>query len=476
MVIEDAPNLEPNEDCLTANVFRVQGTRSDAALPIMVYIHGGGELISFPSNQSPMLITCNSAFNRGTATMHDTASMLSHSAEPFLAISFNYRLGALGFLNSSFTAKHDLLNLGLRDQILLLDWVHTNAAAFGGNKDLITVVGISAGAHSIAHHTMNINEERHLFARAIIESGAATSRATHKYDSALHEAQFEKFVRLVGCSMDSPDLLADLRSAPASAIIDAQDKVFAEYNPSVRWAWQPVIDNDIISRSPIEAWKSNDYHSCLTITGFNHNEGTRYIPKTISTNAEFVDFFKTLLPQLTPSHLERLQVLYPDPDVFPEHVDKRDIAALGLGRHYARTEAAYGHYAYVSPVRYTAQHNGPCPTWLYHWNLQKDVISGANHGDNMWYEVMAPSARRVSPTHDAIARKYHNFLCRFIVHGDPGEEWQSFTESRKTMVFGEGNDEELGGTEKGTVAKMIDDEWGVEQCQFWEEVKELEEM
>lgn len=408
--------------------------------------------------------------------MHDTASMLSHSADPFLAVSFNYRLGALGFLNSAITAKHGLLNLGLRDQILLLEWVQRNATTFGGNPGQVTVVGISAGAHSIAHHVMNINEKRQLFHRAIIESGAATSRATHTYDSDLHEAQFQRFVELVGCS-GSPDILSGLRKAPASAIINAQNRVFAEYNGSVRWAWQPVIDNDILSRRPLEAWHSGEYHQIPIMTGFNHNEGTRYIPRLLNTNTEFVDFFSTLLPQLSLDHLTRLQELYPDPDRFPEYADKRDLASLGLGKHYARAEAAYGHYAYVSPVRYTARLNcEQSKTWLYHWSLNKSVVSGANHGDNMWYEVMAPSARNVSPTHDAIARKYHGFMTRFIVHGDPGKEWKTFNESRETMIFGQGNDEEMGGSEQGVVGKMVDDGWGNEQCKFWEEVKELDDV
>lgn len=96
----------------------------------MVYIHGG-------------------AFNRGTASMHNTASMVSWSKQPFIAVSFNYRIGALGFLPSSVTAKEGVLNLGLRDQIVLMEWVQNNIAAFGGDRGRVTLVGLSAGAHSV---------------------------------------------------------------------------------------------------------------------------------------------------------------------------------------------------------------------------------------------------------------------------------------------------------------------------------------
>jgi triacylglycerol lipase len=409
--------------------------------------------------------------------MHDTASMLSHSHEPFLAISFNYRLGALGFLNSSFTASHGLLNLGLHDQVLLLDWVQANAAAFGGDREMVTLIGLSAGAHSIGHHILNVNEKRQLFHRAVMESGAATSRATHTSNSELHEAQFKKFLSRLSLLPDTPDLLQQLRAAPIDKLTAAQNAVFAEYNPSVRWAWQPVIDDEIISRVPLEAWKSSaeDYHNVPILTGFNHNEGSRYVPRGLDTSLEFRQFFATLLPQLSEAQLDRLEGLYPDPQKHPTAADSRDCKRLGIGRQYARVEKAYGHYAYVSPVRETARFNKN-KTWLYHWDVLGDEVFGANHADQMWYEMMAASVRKRSETHEEIAKVFNGFLTRFVVRGDPGEGWRAFVEAGETMVFGRGNDEAVGGTQKGSVSLLEVDGWGEEECKFWAEVKEMGDL
>ena len=107
-----------------------EGEARKGLLPVAVYVHGG-------------------AFNRGTASMHDTASMVSWSAAPFVAVSFNYRLGALGFLPCAAAAADGALNLGLRDQILLLAWVRDNIARFGGDPGCVTLFGLSAGAHSV---------------------------------------------------------------------------------------------------------------------------------------------------------------------------------------------------------------------------------------------------------------------------------------------------------------------------------------
>jgi carboxylesterase type B len=135
-LLASGPKLEQSEDCLTANIFRPAGAAAAAAagkdkLPVAVYIHGG-------------------AFNRGSAAMHDTASMVGWSEAPFVAVSFGYRLGALGFLPSGLSKREGLLNLGLRDQVVLLQWVQENIAAFGGDPACVTLFGLSAGAHSVS--------------------------------------------------------------------------------------------------------------------------------------------------------------------------------------------------------------------------------------------------------------------------------------------------------------------------------------
>lgn len=65
-----------SEDCLFINVWRPAKTSQDAKLPVYVFIHGGG-FINGSSNQADM-----------TEIVEKTG---------VVGVSFNYRLGALGF-------------------------------------------------------------------------------------------------------------------------------------------------------------------------------------------------------------------------------------------------------------------------------------------------------------------------------------------------------------------------------------------
>jgi carboxylesterase type B len=132
-LLPGGPALRQSEDCLSVNIFRPSKSNLAEKLPVAIYVHGG-------------------AYNRGSAAMHKTASMVAWSEEPFIAVTFGYRLGALGFLPSSVSKKEGLLNLGLRDQSFLFQWVQENIALFGGDPGTVTLFGLSAGAHSVRYH------------------------------------------------------------------------------------------------------------------------------------------------------------------------------------------------------------------------------------------------------------------------------------------------------------------------------------
>lgn len=66
-----------------------------------------------------------------------------------IQVTFNYRLGALGFMSLG-TAEYPG-NMGLKDQRLALEWVERNIASFGGDAEQVTVFGHSAGKILSSH-------------------------------------------------------------------------------------------------------------------------------------------------------------------------------------------------------------------------------------------------------------------------------------------------------------------------------------
>ncbi|KAI9330126.1 triacylglycerol lipase [Zopfochytrium polystomum] len=473
------PELVESEDSLTANVFRQAAASREgkSKLPVAVYIHGG-------------------AFNRSSASMHNTTTFVGNSAAPIVCVSFNYRLGSLGFLPSALSEKEGALNLGLKDQIMLLEWVQENIEQFGGDPRNVTLIGLSAGAHSIGHHLLNYDPDTPpLFHRVVMESGNPTSRAVRLPNAAIHEQQFRDFLDAVNCPRDLPSdqIFPFLRTLPATTIAAAQTAVFDKYNPSLRWAFQPCIDGAIVRGRPIDAWRQGRWHKVPMMVGFNTNEGSIFVDRSTSTSAQFLSFFRTLFPGFTDADLSALDALYPDPAVHAdsEYVEHRQ--HLGVGAQYKRIEAAYGQFGYSAPMRQTADFaaRAGVPVYLYHWALDSGPVLGAQHAMNILYETMDPLVMGKKKRLDELARNLHAYIVSFVCcGGDPNAlvvvggadeqrpMWPAFrceADGRKLLIFGKGmkEHEDDRADEKGGPCQVIDDVWAAKESQFWWDKSEI---
>lgn len=116
-----------------------------------------------------------------------------------IVVSFNYRLDALSYFAHKALTEEDPLNptnFGLLDQRLALAWVYKYITAFHGDPNRITIMGESAGAHSILAHLRAHKEHTPVFKNAIILSSAPTSTIVN-LDQA--EQFGEEMVKDVGC-------------------------------------------------------------------------------------------------------------------------------------------------------------------------------------------------------------------------------------------------------------------------------------
>lgn len=164
------PSFEISEDCLHLNVY----TKSLTDLkPVIVFIHGGGFTIGTGRDQG------------GPQNLMDRDVVL---------VTFNYRLGALGFLATGTVESPG--NVGLKDQAMALRWVWDNIESFGGDRTKITISGNSAGSFSAVVHMISPMSTG-LFSSVIAMSGAVSDHISMR-------SEYLENARIIASALSCP--------------------------------------------------------------------------------------------------------------------------------------------------------------------------------------------------------------------------------------------------------------------------------
>ena len=159
----DEDGVIGSEDCLYLNVYAPAAAESGSSLPVMFWIHGGGNSVGHAG-----------PYHGGTlAQVGDV-----------VVVALNYRLGPFGWFSHPALRDEALVagddrrwlsadasgNYGTLDLLQGLAWVRENIAAFGGDPGNVTVFGESAGGTN-ALSLMVSPLATGMFHRAIVQSG-----------------------------------------------------------------------------------------------------------------------------------------------------------------------------------------------------------------------------------------------------------------------------------------------------------------
>jgi carboxylesterase type B len=178
------------EDCLTLNIHAPQNA-SPGSLAVLVWFHGGGYT--------------------GGGSIQTPGHFMA--TKDVVVVTVNYRLGVFGFASTPDNAVRG--NMGMLDQVMALQFVRDNIAAFGGNPARVTIFGQSAGASSAALHMVS-PVSRGLFYQAIMESGAENNIWSVNYPDQSPENYIYQVADNAGCTTASiPEMLTCLRSINA---------------------------------------------------------------------------------------------------------------------------------------------------------------------------------------------------------------------------------------------------------------------
>ncbi|KAM4696057.1 bile salt-activated lipase-like [Rhinophrynus dorsalis] len=222
-------------DCLYLNIWVPQSRSAVSTnLPVMIWIYGG-------------------AFMLGSAEGANVLNNYLYDGEELalrgnvIVVTFNYRLGPLGFLSTGDSNAPG--NYGLWDQHMAIAWVKRNIAAFGGDPNNLTIFGESAGGASVSLQTLSPYNVG-LVKRAISQSGVALSPWAIQTEPLFWA---RKVSERVGCPVDdNAALVSCLKITDPKAVTLAYklELVNLDYPVVYYLAFAPVIDGDFIPDEP----------------------------------------------------------------------------------------------------------------------------------------------------------------------------------------------------------------------------------
>ncbi|GAA3000251.1 carboxylesterase/lipase family protein [Actinokineospora diospyrosa] len=244
-----------SEDCLYLNVTTPRRAEH-RRLPVLVFFHGGG-------------------FSAGSS--HETLPTELAARGDVVAVTVNYRLGALGFLAhpalDGGEARQRSGNFGLEDQQEALRWVRRNAAAFGGDPGNVTISGQWSGGKAVCVQ-MTSPSAAGLFHKVITMSNPCTLHTVPRGDGspdpeplglprsrAAAERHGLALAADVGCA-DPATAAACLRAVPAMDLL--KKAPFLTFTPVYGGGGVLPVD-------PLTAFETGRFHKVPVLLGTNRD-------------------------------------------------------------------------------------------------------------------------------------------------------------------------------------------------------------
>ena len=257
-----------SEDCLQLDVTAPTGVGS--ALPVIVYIHGGG-------------------FTGGTTSTYPEQELATEG--PVIVVGIEYRLGVLGFLADKAFGSHSG-DYGLEDQQFALKWVQQNISRFGGDPANVTILGSSAGASSVCDQIASPTA-RGLFEKASNFSGeynslfgSPTSLQPQDCKAQLPTQQQANatgalFAASVGCGQGNAAAVATcLRAVPVQTLETAQASGGTN---------SPIVNGTTLTEQPLESFARGHVNRVPALLGVNRDEDLTGTATTAAAYTSLID-------------------------------------------------------------------------------------------------------------------------------------------------------------------------------------------
>ena len=383
-----------SEDCLHLDIVRPD---TDEQLPVVVYFHGG----SFIVGSSHMLML------RGFSLAE---------AMNVVYVSINFRLGALGYLDLRSLSDDCVANPAVMDQLLALQWVQDNIAAFGGDPDSVTAMGESAGGAAVLT-LMASPAAQGLFHRAIAQSSPIGLIHSRTQSTWWARQLVNRMALPRGSTVEA------LRAHDGADIVRAGQSMMWRNGEIMHLnsSYAPTVDGDLLPEHPLEVFKQGKQMD---------------IPLLIGSNSDEASFSKFVFQREQVRQRAALRLLAS----FDEKNAPGVVEAYGGASNRADFAELLADALFWAPsVRIAQSHALKNSTWMYRFDYASKALKalglGAMHSMELSNVFGDMSASRASlllriGSGDEMANLtalMQSHWANFIHFGRPGDDWPIYT-------------------------------------------------
>ncbi|MEY4509643.1 MAG: hypothetical protein RLZZ450_1765 [Pseudomonadota bacterium] len=405
-----------DEDCMYLNVW---APAKAASLPVMLWIHGGGNVNGSASEPVPYV---------NSGLFYDGTNL---SKQGVVVVSFNYRLGVFGFFDHAGLGEEGG-NQGLLDQVAALEWVKKNIAKFGGDPKNVTIFGESAGSLDVCYHIASA-KSRGLFHKAISQSGGCTTLLQTK---ALAQTAADGLAGKFECA-----------GSPEEAVACLRDKSVSELLAMASTGFSPDLDGVFLTDQPRTLFDNGDIAKVPYIAGSNTDEGTLFVAADVADQAAYTAALGTAFGADRAAVVETQYPASKFPDGQPTPFRAALARAVGDARLVCTT--------FDSAVRAATAGN---PVFAYNFDISAGIANlGATHGSELT-SVFGTSTMFNDDTR-AASLLMQRYWSRFAKTGNPNGgddlDWPEFTPTSNVRInFG---------LQEATVVE----DFRAAECAFW---------
>jgi len=440
--------VDGDEDCLYLNVHtpELPGSSTENK-SVMVFIHGGAYMIG-----------------SGSETAYGPGKLMGYDV---ISVMINYRLNVFGFLSTGDAVIPG--NYGVWDQVMALQWVQDNIAAFGGDPNRVIIHGQSAGAQSVAALILS-PAAKGLFSGAISQSG--NSITPWQYEP-LPLQYAQQVAEYLDCPSDNTTLMLPcLQNVTQEALLDSFETLFVSATGNPVYLL-PVVDSQASEQFfpdlPINLIRDRLYNNVPYISGTNENEGGTFyegiMQQGIVFDRDFIDNDLDVLVYnytlLTGENLTEVTALVYD--YYFNDIDLDNETAIGLGVQAVMSDMMFNLGSYLT-LSLLPKGDDFAPVYSYVLTYFGEYVGDpedgmTTHGDEIVYifDIDQDNGGILDAQDNITSERILTFWTTFAKTGNPNPDssdvisitWEAVPTTESVPVLNIGDDLSMDDTFRG---------------------------